>query len=189
MTDKIHFEDRVNWRNWLIKNQNKSNEIWLIFFKKHTNKPNVSYNDSIEEAICFGWIDGIKKRLDDERYLYKFTPRKNDSKWSDLNKKRALKMIEEEKMTEEGLKKFYSGKSYDEDFLKKKSDLKAEFPPEYEKRLKENKIAWKFYKNLAPSHKKNYIGWVTTAKKKETRERRFVEALKLLEQKRKLGMK
>ena len=100
MTDKIHFEDRINWRNWLMNNHNKFKEIWLIFFKKHTNKPNVSYNDSVEEAICFGWIDGIKKRLDDERYLYKFTPRKNDSIWSDLNKKRALKMIEEKKMTE-----------------------------------------------------------------------------------------
>ncbi|OLS19768.1 MAG: hypothetical protein HeimC3_43890 [Candidatus Heimdallarchaeota archaeon LC_3] len=118
MTNKIHFEDRLNWRNWLRNNHNKLDEIWLIFFKKHTNKPNVSYNDSVEEAVCFGWIDSVKKRLDDERYLYKFTKRKKVSKWSELNEKRALKMIEEGKMTEVGMRKFKIRKSYDKDFLR-----------------------------------------------------------------------
>ena len=87
-----------DWHTWLKNNYNSCSEIWLIFYKKETGKPNLSYNESVEEALCFGWIDSLIKNLDVERYARKFTPRKEDSKWSEINKKRVEKMIQLKRM-------------------------------------------------------------------------------------------
>lgn len=85
MNIKVYAANREKWRAWLEKNHSVVNESWLVFYKKHTKKPTVSYRESVEEAICFGWIDGLKKRIDDEKYAYRFTPRRSRSKWSPKN--------------------------------------------------------------------------------------------------------
>ena len=95
ITEQVYVKNRAEWRNWLQENHNSKNEIWFIFFKKHTNKPSVPYDDAVEEAIRFGWIDSIVKRIDNEKYVQKFTPRKTTSKWSLLNIERAQKMIQQ----------------------------------------------------------------------------------------------
>ena len=95
---------RGDWRTWLERNHDAQSEVWLVFYKKHTGKPTIPYDSAVEEALCFGWIDSIIKRVDNERYVRKFTPRKGRSIWSKLNKKRASKMIREGRMTEAGLK-------------------------------------------------------------------------------------
>jgi uncharacterized protein YdeI (YjbR/CyaY-like superfamily) len=102
-TEELHFVNRRDWRSWLEKNHEAKKEAWLIFCKKHTGKPNISYDEAVEEAICFGWIDSIAKRIDDEKFTRKFTPRKPNSEWAESNKKRATKMINEGKMTRAGL--------------------------------------------------------------------------------------
>jgi uncharacterized protein YdeI (YjbR/CyaY-like superfamily) len=100
---KAYCKDRSEWRSWLQKNHISEKEIWLVYYKKHTRKQSISYNDAVEEAICFGWIDGQTKKIDDERYMQRYTPRRSNSHWSTINIERANKMIKQGHMTKEGL--------------------------------------------------------------------------------------
>ena len=93
MNPKAHAANREEWRCWLKANHAEVEEAWLVYYKKHTGKPTVSYPDSVEEALCFGWIDGLKKRIDDETYAHRFTPRRPGSKWSPLNIKLAKTFV------------------------------------------------------------------------------------------------
>ncbi len=102
ITKTLYVTTRDEWRSWLEENHKSEKEIWLIYYKKHTGKPRIPYDDAVEEALCFGWIDSIIKRIDEEKYTQKFSPRKQNSAWSDLNKKRVKKLIEEGKMTKAG---------------------------------------------------------------------------------------
>ncbi len=97
------FINREAWRQWLLENHAGFNEFWIIFYKKHTGKPTVIYREALEEALCFGWIDGILKRIDDECYMQRFTPRRSRSNWSETNIKLALKLLSEGRMHESGL--------------------------------------------------------------------------------------
>jgi uncharacterized protein YdeI (YjbR/CyaY-like superfamily) len=189
LDNKLLVSNRKEWRDWLEKNYCSCAEIWLVYYKKHTGKPSVSYNDSVEEALCFGWIDGIKKRIDDEKYTHKFTPRKKTSKWSQSNIKRAEKMIKEGKMTELGIKLFKERKSYNEKDEKLRSAKEVPLPKEIENELQQHSKAWTFFNSLAPSYKKQYILWLTTAKRQDTKEKRLKEAIELLKKNQKLGMK
>jgi len=189
MFKTLHVTNREDWREWLEKNHDKEKEVWLIFYKKHTGQPRVLYDDAVEEALCFGWIDSIIKRIDDEKYAQKFTPRKPDSKWSELNKKRVKKMIQEDRMTEAGLALINAAKKSGkwEQVISQPKELNI--PPGIKDALSANKKAWENFNNLAPSYKKQYIGWITTAKKEETRQRRLKEAVEVLAQGKKLGLK
>ncbi len=102
---QLHFEDRDSWRKWLKKNHSAVKEVWLIFFKQHTGKPVITYAAAVEEALCFGWIDSIIKRLDDDRYSRKFTSRTNMRNWSALNLQRVQALIASGRMTDLGLAK------------------------------------------------------------------------------------
>ena len=186
MKTKLCVSRREEWRSWLQKNHDKSDVVWLVYYKKHTGKPSINYADSVEEALCFGWIDSIKKSIDEERYAYKFTPRRSKSKWSPLNIKRANKLINEGKMTEAGLELFNQRVNYADEFLKAKSSKELSLPAEMEAVLKGNEQAWNNFTNLAPGYRKQYIGWLITAKKPETRERRLKKAIQLLKENKKL---
>lgn len=189
MDDKLVASSRKEWREWLENNYNDSKGIWLVYYKKHTERPSISYNDSVEEALCFGWIDGVKKRIDDERYMQKFTPRRKISKWSQTNINRANKMIEEGKMTDIGLRLFKERRKYNEKDERLRNSKKIHLSKEIENELKKYSEAWNFFNSLAPSHKKQYILWLITAKRQETKEKRLKEAIKLLKNKQKLGMR
>jgi len=104
-SDKLYVTSRDDWRAWLRRNHDKEKQVWVIYYKKHTGKPSIPYDDSVEEALCFGWVDSIIRRIDDEKFARKFTPRKAKSRWSEANKKRARKMMKEGKMTDAGLGK------------------------------------------------------------------------------------
>ena len=106
--NNILCRNRKEWRSWLQKNYSEKG-VWLVYFKKHTKKLTVSYNDAVEEAICFGWIDGQVKRIDDEKYMQRYTPRRKGSHWSENNIVRAKKMIKQNLMTEKGLTIFQKG--------------------------------------------------------------------------------
>ncbi len=185
----LEARNRKEWRNWLEKNHAGTKEIWLVYYKKHTKKPTVAYKESVEEAICFGWIDGIKKRIDDERYTHRFTPRKANSKWSPINIDIAKRMIKSGMMTAAGQIAYDNRKEYEEDFLKIRSSDSDKLPPDLEELLKASEKAWNNFNNLSPSHKKQYILWINSAKKTETKQRRLSKAIKLLEQNKKWGMK
>lgn len=185
----IHASNRKKWRTWLKKNHTEEREVWLVYYKKHTAKLSVSYPDSVEEALCFGWIDGIKNSLGEQEYSHRFTPRKTGSEWSPLNIRLAQKMIEEGKMTPAGLTRFNQRVEYDKEILTPKSKKNISLTPETTKGLKSNKKAWENFNNLSPSQKKLHIGWIQSAKKQETRERRLKEVIKHLVGNKKLGIK
>ena len=180
---------REEWRSWLKNNQSTEKEVWLVYYKKHTGKPSLSYMESLEEALCFGWIDGIKRKIDEEKYAHRFTPRKLNSKWSVRNVRLAEKLIEEGKMTPSGLLAFKQRTSYDDEFVEATSAKEISIPIEIEEALKTNGQAWDNFSNLATGYKKQYILWLTTAKKVETRQKRLNEAIRLLAKNEKLGMK
>jgi uncharacterized protein YdeI (YjbR/CyaY-like superfamily) len=185
----VHVTARAEWRAWLKENHDKEKEIWLIYYKKHTGKPRVAYDDAVEEALCYGWIDSIVKRIDDETYAQKFTPRKAESKWSELNKRRVEKLIKAGKMTEFGLKPVEAAKqggAWERVIQPHKADT---LPPELKEELAAHPRAWENFQRLAPSYQRHFIGWITTAKKAETRHKRLREAIDLLTQNKKLGMK
>lgn len=187
--EKLYVTNRDEWRVWLEKNLDTTKGIWLIFYKKHTNKPSIPYDDAVEEALCFGWIDSIIKRIDDEKFARKFTPRKDKSKWSELNKKRVRKMIKEGKMTEAGLAKIRETKKSGEWFKTASPKRGLVIPQCIEKALTKNERALSNFNKLSNSYRKQYIGWITSAKREETRKRRLAEVIRLLEQNKKLGMK
>lgn len=99
-------KSRKEWREWLTKNHDKTTEIWLVYYKKHTGKPTIKYEEAVEEALCFGWIDGIEKRIDEERYAQRFTPRRKNSNWSESNIARYKKLVKQGLMTKAGKKAF-----------------------------------------------------------------------------------
>ncbi|MEE9166990.1 MAG: YdeI/OmpD-associated family protein [Candidatus Neomarinimicrobiota bacterium] len=184
----LYVTNRKDWRAWLGKNQGKENEIWLVYYKKHTEKPTIPYDDAVEEALCFGWIDSIIRRVDDEKYMRKFTPRKDRSIWSELNKKRVQKMIKQGLMTEAGSTKIREARRNGYwDRLSPVIDIQRA-PADFKSALSSNKKASEYYQSLAPSYKKQYIGWIVSAKREETRKRRVKEAIKFLARNKKLGM-
>ena len=185
----INASSRSEWRSWLMDNHASENEVWLVYYKKHTGKPTVTYMESVKEALCFGWIDGIKKSIDDETYTHRFTPRRPGSKWSPLNIKLAKELIESGEMTKSGLKAFNQRLEYDAQSLKAVKATDIELAPEIEKSLKANQKAWDNFNQLAPGYRKQYVGWLQSAKRPETREKRLKEAIELLDRNKKLGMK
>ncbi len=182
---ELYFERREQWREWLREHHDTATVVWLVFFKKHTGTPSMSYDAAVEEALCFGWIDSIVKRLDENRFARKFTPRKDTSKWSASNLRRVDGLIRSGRMTEVGLAKVPA----DVEALPPVSSRPLELPPFFAEALAADPRAQSFFSSLAPSYRRDYIHWVGSAKRAETRERRLHEALCLLAQGRKLGMK
>lgn len=193
MIQEIHFIDKKTFRKWLEKNHDKSDGIWMLYFKKHTKKPNIDYSDALDEALCFGWIDSIVKRIDEDRYLRKFTPRKNIKNWSEVNKVKVMRLIQQECMTVFGLQKIDSyvktGKiKWDDPIVEIDYGNINNTPKIIFDFLKQNDSSWKQFKDLAPSYRKEYICWVLNAKRDETRQKRLAKILKKLEKKTKPGM-
>jgi uncharacterized protein YdeI (YjbR/CyaY-like superfamily) len=182
----LYVSSREEWRKWLISNHKPENEIWLIYFKKHTGRPRIAYNDAVEEAICFGWIDSTIRKIDDDRYMQKFTPRNKNSFWSKANIERMKKMINEGKVTEAGLFKINPS-------LLTKVQVPFErvttFSADIEEMLNFNTMARHNFDKLPPSHKKRYIMYIMEAKREETRLKRLNESIQMLARNERLGMK
>jgi uncharacterized protein YdeI (YjbR/CyaY-like superfamily) len=190
----IHFISSEQFRSWLQKNHEVSPGIWMVFYKKHLNRECIKYSEALEEALCFGWIDSIIKKTDEEKYARKFTPRTDTKKWSELNRKIAARLIKNGKMTEAGLKKLgYSRESgtvpEDENIIKEKNTKEIEIPDFIIRELAVNEPALINFNNLAPTYKKHFILWITNAKKEETVLNRLKESIELLKQNKKLGLK
>ncbi len=179
----------VEWRKWLKRNGAKETEVWLVFYKKESGKQSIGYGEALDEALCFGWIDSLIKRIDDEKYVRKFTPRKDKSKCSEANKKRVEELIKEKRMTKRGLAKITAAKENGQWNKLDRPSVSPEPPEEFSFQLKKNPKAKKVFDKLAPSHKKQYLLWINSAKKAETKNRRIQEAVKMLEKNEKLGMK
>lgn len=168
---QLSFQNLAEWRNWLKNHHIDSEGIFLIYFKKHTNKPSIAYNEAVEEALCFGWIDSIVKRIDDERYMQKFTPRNPKSLWSETNKKRVRKLITLKKMTEAGLIKVRQAKANGKWFESTDAEKKFIFSEEISDLSTTKTEIKELFEALSPSSKKYYTQWIMGAKKPETQKR------------------
>jgi uncharacterized protein YdeI (YjbR/CyaY-like superfamily) len=184
----LHVTSRDEWHAWLAGHYASETEVWLIYYKRHTRRARIAYEDAVEEALCFGWIDSIIKRIDDEKFAQKFTPRRDCAKWSAINKRRVRKLIREGRMTEAGLAKIDPA-VLDEEPQTQKSKARPALPRFVKQALMASPRAWDRFQELAPSHHRAYIGWIMDAKKEETRQRRLREVVSVLEQNKKLGLK
>jgi uncharacterized protein YdeI (YjbR/CyaY-like superfamily) len=171
------------WRTWLGRHQASSPGVWLVFYKDHTGVKSVSYEDSVCEALCFGWIDSLIKRLDDDRYARKFTPRQPASQWSDINRKRWADLKAAGLLTAAGLAAAPTGDRY------APPQAIPDLPSYIAKALKANPKAWGFFQVLAPTYRRHFVGWIHTAKRPQTRAKRIRESIALLAAGKKLGLK
>jgi len=174
---------RQQWRAWLTKHHTSSPGIWLVFFKAHTGGRSIPYEDAVREALCFGWIDSLVKRLDDDRYAFKVTPRQPTSKWSDINRKRWAELEAAGLLTPAGLAAAPTNNTY------APRPVIPELPGYIATALKANASAWKFFRELAPTYRRHFVVWIHTAKRPETRARRIRESIALLAAGKKLGLK
>ena len=170
MSEVIYFRKQEDFIDWLELNHQTTKEVWLGFYKKKSNKESFTWSESVDCALAFGWIDGLRKKVDDDSYKVRFTPRKPNSVWSKVNINKVEKLIELEQMRPEGLILFnqrkdktgYSALSRD-----------VQLKKEYETKIQNNLSAWKFFNELSPSYKRDSIWWIMSAKKEETRLRRL----------------
>src|SRR6185503_14702480 len=161
----LQLRNRRQWRAWLAKHHTSSPGVWLVFHKAHTGVKSIPYEDTVREALCFGWIDSLVKRLDDDRYAIKVTPRKKTSKWSDINRKRWAELAATGLLASAGLAAAPTSNTY------APRPAIPVLPVYIAKALKTNFKAWEFFRTLAPTYRRDFVVWIHTAKRAETRER------------------
>lgn len=182
-----YFKGAEEWHQWLGKNHNKVDELWLIYYKKHTGVPSISYEDAVLEALSFGWIDGVVNRIDENKYKQRFTPRRKGSVWSQTNLNRVKKLIAEGRMTPAGLKAaqdVLSGKQKPEPGHISDD---VTMPKELELALKKDNAARQNFAKFPPSTQKIFFYWIISAKQAQTKERRIVQTLKAAKENNKFG--
>ncbi len=161
------FTSPEKFRQWLQKNHDSANELLVGFHKKDSGKKSITYAEALDEALCFGWIDGVRKRLDETSYTIRFTPRKPKSIWSNVNVRHVERLKKEGRMAEPGLK-VYAQRDPKRTGIYAFENRPKEFSPEYEKKFRANKAAWEFFQTIPPSLRNTYIFWIMGAKKEET---------------------
>lgn len=172
------FKSRDEWRSWLEKNHVILEGVWLIHFKKSLGKKSLNHVDAVEEALCFGWIDSTLKKIDNERFILKYSPRKPRSIWSKINKEKAEKLIAQGKMTPAGFKRIKEAKKHGFWDSAYTNLVKEEIPLDLETALREDTTAWDNFHRFANSYRNTYIGWIANAKTTETRKKRVSEVVK-----------
>lgn len=181
----IFFENQLVFRDWLQQNHETANELIVGFYKISSHKPSLTWSQSVDQALCFGWIDGVRRTIDDESYCIRFTPRKSTSIWSAINIKKVEELQKLGSMKPEGQKAFDLRKEdRSKIYSHEKEPVKLE--PAYEKQFKTNKIAWDFFNAQAPSYKKIMIYWIMNAKQEKTRLARLEKTITYSEQKKRV---
>ena len=175
------------WREWLAEHHDLESEVWLIFHKLHTGVASIDYKDALDEALCFGWVDSLVKRLDDQRYARKFTPRRADSRWSTTNRKRYAALKASGRLKPAGINRPPTDRSYDP--RPPRFKMPSKLPAYIQTALRKHPAALRHFEALASSHRRRYIGWIESAKHEETKARRLQEAIRLLNAGRPLGLK
>jgi uncharacterized protein YdeI (YjbR/CyaY-like superfamily) len=174
---------RKAWRQWLARHHASSPGVWLVRYKQHAGVESMPYEDVVCEALCFGWVDSLVRRLDDDRFAIKVTPRKPTSKWSDLNRRRWRALEAAGRLEAPGLAAPPTANGY-----APRPNI-PELPSYVAKAFKTDPEAWRYFQSLARTCRRNFVVWIHTAKRPETRERRIRESIRLLAAGRKLGLK
>ena len=180
--------NREEWRAWLENHHKSETEVWLVYYRANSGVPSIPYEDSVEEALCFGWVDSIIQRIDEQCYGRKFNPRLPNSQWSESNRRRAARLVQQGRMTAAGLAKISFPIPEVDDSPLARRDIPA-LAPELEQELRSHSQAWAFFQGLRPSEQRQISGWIMAAKKEETRHKRLGEAIGQLEQGKPPGLK
>jgi len=170
------FQTPTDFRTWLEKNHATSTELWVGFYTKDSGKSSLTWPESVDEALCFGWIDGIRKRVNKISYQIRFTPRRQGSIWSATNIKRAKELVRREQMRPTGLKAF-AARIENKSGIYSYEQRNTELSQPYAKLLNKNKAACNFFKQQPPSYRKMIIWWIVSAKKEETRMARLAKLI------------
>lgn len=161
------------FRAWLMANHDKEQELWVGYYKKESGKPSMTWSESVDQALCFGWIDGIRKSVDSESYMNRFTPRKTSSNWSEVNIKKVAELTAQGLMQPAGIKVFEARKEVKPGVYSYEQRKEAQLSPEEEAEFRTNAAAWATFQSKPPSYRELAIWWVVSAKRVETRQRRL----------------
>jgi uncharacterized protein YdeI (YjbR/CyaY-like superfamily) len=167
------FAGPSDFRSWLEQHHDSATELWVGFYRKGTGKPSMTWAEAVDEALCFGWIDGLTKRVDDERWMIRFTPRRPGSVWSARNIDRVAELTKRRRMRAAGRKAFEARREDRSGIYSYENRAKARFSPEFEARFRARRDAWAGFEKRPPSYRQAAIVWVMSAKREETRERRL----------------
>ncbi len=179
------FENQLKFRAWLENNHDKEKELIVGFYKVNSGKPSMSWSESVDQALCFGWIDGVRKSIDKESYCIRFTPRNPNSIWSAINIKKIELLTNARLMKAEGLKVFASRKVEKSNIYSYEND-RIEFSTELLNQFKENMLAWNFFKKQAPSYQKVITHWIMSAKQDKTKRSRLEKTIQTSEAQKRL---
>ncbi len=171
--DVVFFETPADFRQWLEEHHDTVDVQWVGFYKVDTGKPSITWQESVDEALCFGWIDGLRKKVDEQAYKIRFTPRRPDSKWSTKNIASVEALIEAGRMRPAGKRAFEKRRRDRSGTYSYEQRRKAALTTEYEGQFKKNPAAWDFFQRQAPWYRRSAAFWVVSAKKEETRQRRL----------------
>jgi uncharacterized protein YdeI (YjbR/CyaY-like superfamily) len=177
-SEGLEFRDRVGWRSWLEENHSAEDGVWVIIHKKGSKEEGLRYEEAVDEAVCFGWIDGGMRGLDRERFRLWFSPRKRGSVWSLLNRERAERLMEAGLMAEAGLRAVEDAKESGMWDAAYTSRVEPEVPEDLMEALMENEEALRNFKGFSNSAKLMYVHWIESAKREETRVRRITEVVR-----------
>lgn len=166
------FAKQSDFRKWFEKNHKKETELIVGFYKVNSGKPSMTWSQSVDQALCFGWIDGIRKSIDKDRYQIRFTPRKPTSIWSTINIRKIKELTKQGLMKPAGIASFKNRKENKSNLYTYEND-ELEFSPHLQQRFKANRSAWNYYQSLAPTYRKSSKNWVMSAKQETTREKRL----------------
>jgi len=167
------FAEPADLRAWLEENHERAAELWVGFHKKATGRPSITWLEAVDEALCFGWIDGLRRSLGDESYMIRFTPRKARSTWSTVNIARAKELVAEGRMRPAGLAAFEARSDDRSAIYSYEQRHAAKLAPEEEREFRANERAWEFFHAQPPSYRRPALWWVVSAKREETRARRL----------------
>jgi uncharacterized protein YdeI (YjbR/CyaY-like superfamily) len=170
------FQTPADFGTWLEKNHATATELWVGFYKKDSGKPSITWPESVDQALCFGWIDGIRKGVDEISYQIRFTPRRRGSIWSAINIKRAKELVRQKQMRPTGLKAF-AARIENKSGIYSYEQRSTELSQPYANLLKKNKAAWNFFEKQPPSYRKIIGWWIISAKKEETRMARLAKLI------------
>lgn len=170
MLDTQFFADADSFSDWLEEHHKDTSEVWILFHKKGSGKTSQSWSEAVDVALCFGWIDGLRKRVDGDSYKVRFTPRKVNSVWSSVNVKRVEALLRSGRMRPEGIE-LYNSRKDTEGYSSQTRNV--ELHPAYEQKFKDQQEAWENFAEFAPSYRRDAVWWVMSAKREETRIKRL----------------
>lgn len=174
----IFFKNQSEFRQWLEKNHATETQLLVGYYKVETGKPCMTWSQSVDQALCFGWIDGIRKKVNEESYCIRFTPRKRISKWSNINIAKVKELTSKGLMHHAGLESFSHCKEANSGVYSFENDFKT-LPQEFEEIFRGNKGAWEYYSAQSPSYRKMVAHWILSAKRKETQIKRLEELIQV----------